>query len=132
MAYRDLEKRTKILRDKAFEIASNLKYDSYQRGLASIVYKILDKKFSGSGVTSNKQLENEIHKPIIRTFKKRKVYLSFKGIDLADMQQFSKYNKETKYLLCAIVRFSKYAWVDPLTDKNGITIINTFQRILGS
>ena len=90
MAYRDLEKRTKILRDKAFEIASNLKYDSYKRGLASIVYKILDKKFSGSGVTSNKQLENEIHKPIIRTFKKRKVYLSFKGIDLADMQQFSK------------------------------------------
>ena len=56
MAYgksKDLAKRTqsdKALRDKAFKIASNLKYDSYQRGLASKVYKFFDKKSSGSGV----------------------------------------------------------------------------------
>ena len=58
MAYgksKDLAKRTqsdKALRDKAFKIASNLKYDSYQRGLASKVYKFFDKKSSGSGVAA--------------------------------------------------------------------------------
>ena len=85
MAYvkhKDLNKRTqsdKVLRDKFFEIANNPKYDGYQRGLASIVYKFFDKKSSGSGVMPNQQLENELHEPIIRRFKKRKVYSSFKG-----------------------------------------------------
>ena len=97
MAYgkpKDPEKSTKlnkILRDKAFKIASDPKYDGYQRGLASMVYKFFDKKSSGSGITneSNYQLANELHKPIIRKFKKRKVYSSFRdniwGVDLADM-----------------------------------------------
>ena len=75
MAYRDfkdLAKRTaaaKVLRDKAFKIASNQKYDGYQRGLASMVYKFFDKKSQGSGLASNKenvQLANELHKPIIK------------------------------------------------------------------
>ena len=58
MAYgksKDLAKRTesdKVLRDKAFEIASDQKYDGYQRGLASIVYNFFDKKSSGSGVVT--------------------------------------------------------------------------------
>ena len=71
-----------------------------------MVYKCFDKKSSGSGISneSNCQLANKLHKPIIRKFKKRKVYSSFKdniwGADLADMQSLSKYNKGIKYLLC--------------------------------
>ena len=82
MAYgksKDLAKRTqsdKVLRDKAFKIASDPKYDGYQRGLASMVYKFFDKKSaslnksSGSGIANepNYQLANELHKPIIRKF----------------------------------------------------------------
>ena len=60
--------------DKAFKIASEPKYDGYQRGLASMVYKFFDKKSSGSGITNepNYQLANEIHKPIIRKLKRKK------------------------------------------------------------
>ena len=131
MAYgksKDLVKRTqsdKVLKDKAFKIASDPKYDGYQRGLASMVYKFFDKKSSGSGIANepNYQLANELHKPIIQKFKKRKVYSSFRdniwGVDLADMQSLSKYNKGIKYLLCAIDIFIKYAWVFPLIDKKG-------------
>ena len=96
-------------------IASDKKYYGYQRGLASMVYKSFDKKSSGSGIANetNYQLANELHKPIIRKFKKRKVYSSFReniwGVDLADMQSLSKYNKGIKYLLCAIDLFSIYA-----------------------
>ena len=133
MAYgksKDLIKRTqsdKVLRDKAFKIASDPKYDGYQRGLASMVYKFFDKKSSGSGITEpNYQLADEIHKPIIRKFKKRKVYSSFRdniwGVDLTDMQSLSRYNKGIKYLLCAIDLFSKYAWVVPIKDKKEIRI----------
>ena len=129
MAYgksKDLIKRTqsdKVLRDKAFKIASDPKYDGYQRGLASMVYKFFDKKSSGSGVDTslanksvtepNYQLANELHKQIIRNLKRRKVYSSFRdniwSVYLADMQSLNKYNKGTKYLLCAIDLFSKYA-----------------------
>ena len=62
----------KVLRDKAFEIASNSKYDEYQRGLASMVYKIFDKKSTGNGIKNeikqNQQLSNELHEPILRKF----------------------------------------------------------------
>ena len=81
-----------------------------------MVYNFFDKKSKGSGITIsefNYQLANELHKPIIKKFKKRKVYSSFKdnisGVDLADMQSLSKFNKEFKYLLCAIDLFSIYA-----------------------
>ena len=74
------------------------------------------------------------NKPTIRTFKKRSVYSSFKGniwgVDLADMQLISKYNKGIRYLLSAIDRFSKYAWVLPLKDKKDINIVDAFQSIL--
>ena len=46
------------------------------------------------------------------------------------MQSLSKYNKGIKYLLCAIDLFSKYAWVVPLKDKRGITIVNAFEKII--
>ena len=60
----------KVLRDKAFKIASDPKYDGYQRGLASMVYKFFDKKSSGNGIANkpNYQLVHELHKPIIKKF----------------------------------------------------------------
>ena len=71
----------KVLRDQAFGIAKSPKYDGYQRGLASMVYKCFDKKTSGSGIKdeniSNKELAEELHKPIIRNFNKRKVHSPF-------------------------------------------------------
>ena len=122
--FKDLLKRPKsdklVLGDKAFGMASNRKYDGYQRGLVSMVYTFFDKKFSGSGVVLN-QLANELHKPLVTKFKKSKVNFLFKdniwGVGLADMQLISKWNKEIRYLLCAIDRFSKYASVVPIKDK---------------
>ena len=65
------------MHDKAFNIAKNPKYDRYQRGLASTAYKFFDKKTSGSGIKneniSNNELAEELHKPVIRKFKKKKV-----------------------------------------------------------
>ena len=139
MAYgkvKDLVNRTqsdKVLKDKAFKIASDPKYDGYQRGLASMVYRFFDKKsaslnksallnkFSGSGIATllgnksanepNYQLANELHKTTIRKLKKRTAYSYFRdnilGVDLADMLSLSQYNKGVKYLLCAIDLFSK-------------------------
>ena len=71
-----------------------------------MVYKCFDKKSKGTGIKNeikeNEQLANELHKPIIRTFRKRKVYSSFKdniwGVDLANMQLLSKYNKGIRHL----------------------------------
>ena len=71
---------------------------------------------------------------LLGNLKKRKVYSSFKNniwsVDLADMQLISKYNKEIRYLSCAIDLFSKYTFVVPLKDKKGIIIANAFQSIL--
>ena len=98
-----------------------------------------DKKSKGSGVANNRikqnlQLAKELHKQIIRNFKKRTVYSGFKGniwgADLADMQSLSNYSKGIKYLLCAIDLISKCAWVIPIKYKKGITITNAFQKIL--
>ena len=92
--FKDLTIRTasdKILRDKTFNIAKNPKHDGCQRVLASMVYKLSDKKTSGfkNVNISNKELAEEFHKPIIRKFKKRKVHSPFIdniwGDDLVDM-----------------------------------------------
>ena len=103
----------------------------------------MTKKSKGSGIKNeikenqgnflqNSQLVDELHKPIIRKIKKRKVYSSFKddiwGVHLADMQLISKHNKGIRYLLCVIDLFSKYAWVVPLKDKKGVSIVNAFQK----
>ena len=135
--HKDLINRTeadKVLRDKAYDIASNPEYDGYQRGLASIVYKLFDKKSTGSGIASSSILADELHKPIINQFNKRKIYSQFKdniwGVDLADMQSLSRKNKGIKYLLCAIDLYSKYAFVIPLKDKKGISIVNAFNKII--
>ena len=152
--HKDLINRTeanKVLRDKAYDIASNPKHDGHQRDLASMVYKCFDKKSMGSGFKKLKNttkptagpsalarnssiLADERHKPIIRKFNKRKVYSQFKdniwGVDLADMQSLSRKNKSIKYLLCVIDLYSKYSFVIPLKDKKGVSIVNAFNKII--
>ena len=149
-------KSDKVLRDKAYNIASNPEYDGYQRGLASMVYKFFDKKSMGSGMVKHSSLESmgsginttkssslernssiladELHKTVIKKFEKRKVYLQFKdniwGVDLADTQSLSRKNKGIKYLLCAVDLYSKYAFVFPIKDKKGISIVNGFNEII--
>ena len=120
MAYgdsKDLTRRTasdKILRDRTFSIAKNPKYDGYQHGLASMVYKASDKKptsladksASGGCIKneniSNKELSEELYKSIFSKLKKRKVHSTFISniwdADLADMQLISKFNKGFRFL----------------------------------
>ena len=101
-----------------------------------MVYNFFDKKSNRRGIKQNQQLANELHRLIIRKFKKRKVYSSFKdniwSVDLVDTELISKYNKGIRYLLCAVDLFSKYAFVVPLKDKKGTTIVNAFQSILNN
>ena len=59
-------------------------------------------------------------------------YFGGRGVDLADMQLISKYNKGIRYVLCAIDVFSKYVWIVPIKDKKGVIIVNAFQKILDS
>ena len=88
---KDLAKRNildKSLKDKAYKTAINLKYDGYQRGLASMLYKLFDMK-TGTGMSENEELAQELHKPFIKKCKKRKVCARFKdniwAADLAEM-----------------------------------------------
>ena len=100
MSYGDFEDLTwrtasvKILHDEAFDFPKNPNYDGYQIGLASMDYKSFDKQTSGETIEnenmSNKELAEELHKLIIRKYKKRKVQSSFIDniwdTDLTDMQ----------------------------------------------
>ena len=145
--FKDLARRTasdKILRDKVFNMGRNPKYDRYQRYLASMVYKFFDKKSAslankstkGSGVAMlrNEQLAEELYKPIIKKFKKRRVNSSFKdniwGANLAEMQLMIRFNKGIWFFLCVIYILIKYTWVVPLKNKKGVTIVDAFQKIL--
>ena len=107
-----------ILDDKAFSIAKNLKYDGYERDLASMVYKILDKmstlvtdKSASSGdvkskIMSTQELAENLHKAIIRKFEKRKVHSFCRdnvwGADLTDIELICEFNQGTRFLLCVI------------------------------
>ena len=133
--FKDLARRTsadKVLRDKAFNIVKDPRYDGHQPGLASMVYKFFDKKTTsltdksavGSGIKSipqNEQLAEERHKPVIKRFKKQKAHAPFIdyiwGAGVAHVLLFKKYNKGIRYLLCVIDIFSKYNWVAALKDK---------------
>ena len=103
-----------------------------------MVYKFLDKNFSGGAIKNeigqNKELGEELNKPIIRKFEKRKVDSFFLdiiwGTGIADMQLISKFKKGFRFLLCSLEIFSKYAWVVPLKGKKVITITNAFQKSL--
>ena len=134
--YKNLTKRTQsdeFLRDKAFKTGSDPKYAWYQRRLASMVYKFLDKKSTGSGIKSmsNKKFADELQQPIISKFKRRRVYSSFKDniwvVDLADMQLISKYNKGIRFLLWEIDLFSKYAWIVPERTKKELLLLMHFR-----
>ena len=120
-----------VLKNKALKIAVDPKVNGYQRSLAAIVYKFFNERTKGSGI-ENKQLAEELHKPIIKNFKRRKVYSSFKDniwdVDLADMSLISKFNKGIKYLLCAIDLFSRFAWVIGLKNKKGDSIVEGFKK----
>ena len=80
------------------------------------------------------QLATELHKPVKRKFKRRRVIVNgvddIWSADLVDMQWSSKSNKGTKYLLTVIDVFSKYAWSLPIKDKTGKTITDTFQKLV--
>ena len=103
--FKDLTRRTasdKIWWYKAFNIAKNPKFDGNQTSLDPIVYTFFDRKTSGSGIKNenmlNKELAEELHKPIIRKFENRKVNSLFidniLGAHLADMELISKFNKD--------------------------------------
>ena len=110
--FKDLTRRTgldKVLHDKAYDIAKNLKYDVYHCGPDAMVYQFFDKNSYGGAIESEimpnqhpsdlttQQLAEELPKPIIRKFKKQKVHSSFKdnvwGTHLADMHVVSKYKR---------------------------------------
>ena len=97
-----------------------------------MVYKFFDKK-TGSRASVNAQLAEELQKPVIKKFERRKVYARFKdniwAADLAEMGSLSSKNKNVKYFLFVIDVFIKYAWVKPLKDKEGNTALNAFIEI---
>ena len=103
-----------------------------------MVYKFFNERTKVSGINNkgnllvNSQLAEELHKPIIKNFKRRKVYCSSKddiwGVDLADMQLMSKYNKAIRYLLCVIDLFSRYAWVIPRKNKKEKVLLKDLKR----
>ena len=112
--YKDRANRRKsdiVLKNKALKIATDPRVNGYQRGLTSMVYKFFNERTEGSGIClqenplNNEIIAEELHKSIIKNFKRRKVYSSFKdnicGVDLTDMQLIIKYNKGITYLfLC--------------------------------
>ena len=113
----------KSLKDRAYEIAKNPKYDEYQRVLASMVYKFFF-------LSVNKELPQELHKPLIKKFKSNKAYARFKdniwAADLTEMGSLSSKKQGIKYLLFVVDVFIKYAWVKPLKDEKGKIVHNGF------
>ena len=129
MAYRDfkdLAKRTaadKVLRDKAFNIVRDSKYNGHQRGLASMVYNFFDEKTAGHGIRSllqNGQLAEELHKSVIRKLKKRKVNSTF-------IHRFIRTLKNNIYKYMTSV--SKNVYIGKLDDIVS-EYKNTYQRTI--
>ena len=141
--YKDSLSRKKsdiVSKNKALKIATDPRVNGYQRSLAAMVYKFFNERTKGSGIENKGNLqvnsplaEEELQKSIIKNFKRRKVYSSFKdniwGVDLADMTLISKFNKGIKYLLCVIDLFSRYSWFIPLKNKKGESIVEGFKEI---
>ena len=83
------------------------------------------------------QLAEELHKPIIRKFTKRRVFVKpgvdeIWAADLVEMGRFSDWNKGIKYLLMVIDVFSKFGWIEPLQNKKGETVAAAFEKIFKS
>ena len=123
------------MRDRAYEIARNPRYDGFQRSLASVGYSFLDKKTPEFGATSsvNDELAQELHKPVFIQSKRKRVYARFKdniwAADLGEKESLSSESQGVKYLLCVIDIFTKYGWVKPLNDRKGKRALNTFIEI---
>ena len=85
-------------------------------------------------MSENVGLAEEIHKPVIKKFKRRKVYERFEdniwSADLAKMGLISFYNHGVKYLLCVIDVFTKYTWIKPLKYKKAKTVLHGFIEIV--
>ena len=103
-----------------------LLYGRYQIGLASMVYKVHNKKTGPGaprrvGAYVNKVLAQDLHKKLIKRFKRRKTYARFKdniwAADLAEIESLTSFNHDNRYLLCVIDIFTKYASVKPVKDK---------------
>ena len=96
------------MKDRVYEIARNCNYDG-SKSISNMVYKFFDKK-TGSGISVNEELADELHKPVIKKFKRRKVYKNFKDniwvTDLIKMVSLPTKNKSAKYLLCVIDVFN--------------------------
>ena len=115
MAYGDFNDLTRrmapdtILHDKVFHIAKNLKYDGYQPRLAGMIFTFFDKKTSGRAVKNENISNKELHKPIIKKFKKRKLQSPFIdnvwGADLLDMQLISKFNKGIAFYYVLLINY---------------------------
>ena len=128
----------KILCDKALNIPENLKYDGYQTVLLLWYINVLIKNICLVEQWKNRlcliknKLKNYTNQLLINFFKKPYSSLidNIFCADLADMQLISKFNKGFRFLLCVTDIFSKYAWVIPSNDNEGITIINAFQKNL--
>ena len=121
------------MKNRAYEITGNCKFDEYQRALASMVYKIFDKK-TVLGESVNKKLAKRLHKPVVKKLKKRKVYAIFKdslrASYLTEMESLYCRNKNVNCLLCVIDVFNKYAWVKPLKYKTRKTVLDAFMEIV--
>ena len=113
------------MKETAYLISRNPKFNGYQRALAGMVYKFFDKKIgsgaiatSKAGVSVNEQLSEELHKPVIEKFKRTKVYTRLKdniwSADLPETVSLSFKNRNVKKLLCLTDFFTKHAWVKPL------------------
>ena len=115
----------------------DINMDLLQWSINFLIKKKKKKSYDGTvknEIIFNKELADELHKPIIRKCNKRKVHSPFIdniwGADLADMQFISKFNKGFRLLLCVIDIYSKYAWAIPFKDKEQITITNALQKII--
>ena len=121
---------------RADEIANNPMYDDVQRKDANFISGIMKTKAKfGLGVW-NEELADELHAPVRRKFKRRRV-ISY-GVDdvwscdLVEMQEWKKQNKGYRYMLNVIDVHSKYAWSIPLKDKTGKTVLDAFKQIVNS
>ena len=98
-----------------------------------MAYKFFDKK-TGLGVSVNEQLAEELHKPVLKKFKRRKVYLRFQeniwAADLVEMGSLSSRNNNVKYLLWVMHVFTEYAWIQPLKDNKHKVALNAFIEIV--
>ena len=119
------------MRDKALNVAKNPKYDGCQRGFASLIYNIFDKKSSGDGIkskiVSNKELWEKLYKPFIEKFEKRQVISTFIdniwGSNFIEIQLRCKCNEGISFVcvcvcVCIIDIFSKISWVIPFKGYN--------------